>query len=245
MKGKTLLTTIAVAFVALLAASGASALRVSHDFTLTLKAPPEAQVSTTVNLTGMLAQSFDDNYRGGGHHVVPVANARVKLFTSTSPSCNKGQVKVAETRTDNHGLYGASFAPTSPGQLWVQAMAFIDEQGIDSPCLPLNVTTLPVSAPHENGSFLCYSVGGAPYYAATEELAESLMAAGYWLPTAVAGSTDGGINIGSTNADHSQYHLVCKAPGASADTYTNHEGDQLSGDFATGTGSSDGFYPIG
>jgi hypothetical protein len=246
MKGKTLLSAIAVALVALFAASGALA-HESH-YQLTLKATPGvAQVGGTVTLNGMLSHPVSTaslvNFG--------LADTRIKLFTSTSPSCNKQQVKVAETWTDHHGFYSATFVPSSPGQIWVQAMAFVNEQGIDSPCVPLTVTTTPVEPQHDSGSFLCYSVGGALYHAANEAVAESLLAAGYWLPTAVPGAEKDGTNVGSTAPGHAQYHLVCKAPGGavgnapSADTYTNPEGDLLSGDLVAGSGSFDGFYPIG
>jgi len=61
--------------------------------------------------------------------------------------------------------------------------------------------------PQVNASFLCYSIGGDLYVAQNTAQAAALEAAGYWLPTAVAGNVPGGTNIGA-------YHLVCMAPGA-------------------------------
>ena len=62
------------------------------------------------------------------------------------------------------------------------------------------------SISHGSASFLCYSVGGEPYVAGDVAQALLLEAAGYWLPTAVAGNVAGGTNIGA-------FHLVCENPG--------------------------------
>jgi len=57
-----------------------------------------------------------------------------------------------------------------------------------------------------DSSFLCYSVGGDFYVAASAGEAAVLEGAGYWLPSAVAGNVAGGTNVGA-------YHLVCMTPG--------------------------------
>jgi hypothetical protein len=62
----------------------------------------------------------------------------------------------------------------------------------------------PPRSPDE--SFLCYSVGGDVYTASSPAQAAVLEAAGYWLPTAVAGNVAGGTNVGS-------FHLACMTPG--------------------------------
>jgi hypothetical protein len=95
-----------------------------------------------------------------------------------------------------------------------------------------------------DSSFLCYSAGGDLYVAASAAEAAVLEAAGYWLPTAVAGNVAGGTNIGA-------YHLVCMTSGAlgvdgnapPASQYVDDGGDLLDAATAAANGWI-GVYPV-
>jgi len=95
-----------------------------------------------------------------------------------------------------------------------------------------------------DASFLCYSVGGDLYVAASAGEAAVLEAAGYWLPTAVAGNVAGGTNLGA-------YHLACETAGTlgvdgnapPAAQYVDDAGNPL----GAATAAADGWigvYPV-
>lgn len=112
----------------------------------------------------------------------------------------------------------------------------------------IGFSAAPASAQNASGSFLCYSVGGNPAYAADEGTAMADFAAGYWLPEAVPGNVPQGLgeNIGP-------YHLDCfNAPvagsfgnTAAATQYANGSGTVLSGGYVMGAVTNGlGMYPI-
>lgn len=94
-------------------------------------------------------------------------------------------------------------------------------------------------------AYLCYSVGGTPYVAKTEETSDALalLTAGYWTASAVAGNVEGGTNVGA-------YHLVCGTPQAGgsgnapdATWYVDNNGALLDWHSASSTGFI-GVYPL-
>ena len=83
--------------------------------------------------------------------------------------------------------------------------------------------------------FLCYSKFQVDPGVWAPEVAETLLAAGYYLPTAVKGNVPGGTNLGD-------YHLVCNAPIATSGEVVNENGIVFPGGVAGGTL---GYYPLG
>ena len=106
---------------------------------------------------------------------------------------------------------------------------------VPPPPKPLGKTVEP---PHDSGSFLCYAAGGDLYFAPTVAIAKQLLAAGYWLPSAISGNLTGGTNVGG-------FHLVCLGPATAQEaptSYTNHNGSVLAPDGLGDDGV--GNYPI-
>ena len=83
--------------------------------------------------------------------------------------------------------------------------------------------------------FLCYSKFQVDPGVWASEIAETLLAAGYYLPTAVRGNVPGGTNLGD-------YHLVCNAPIAATGEVVNENGIVFPGAVA---GATLGYYPLG
>ena len=83
--------------------------------------------------------------------------------------------------------------------------------------------------------FLCYSKFQVDPGVWAPDIARKLLAAGYYLPTAVKGNVAGGTNIGG-------YHLVCNAPAATTGEVVNENGMVFPGAFA---GDTLGYYPLG
>lgn len=113
----------------------------------------------------------------------------------------------------------------------------------------LAFTAGPAAAqPPSSGSFLCYSVGGNPFYAPDQATAMAELQAGYWLPEAVPGNVPAGLgeNVGP-------YHLDCfnaaVAGGfgntAPATQYVDGTGNLLSSAYVTGSVTNGlGTYPV-
>ncbi len=83
--------------------------------------------------------------------------------------------------------------------------------------------------------FLCYSKFQVDPGVWAPEVAETLLTAGYYLPTAVKGNVAGGTNLGD-------YHLVCNAPIATGGEVVNENGIVFPGPVA---GDTLGYYPLG
>lgn len=102
--------------------------------------------------------------------------------------------------------------------------------------------------PTTSGAFLCYSVGGNPFYAPDEATATAELQAGYWLPEAVPGNIPPGMgeNVGP-------YHLDCfdaaVAGGfgntAPATQYVDSSGNLLPSGYVTSSVTDGlGTYPV-
>jgi hypothetical protein len=83
--------------------------------------------------------------------------------------------------------------------------------------------------------FLCYSKFQVEPGVWPADVARKLLAAGYYLPTAVKGNVPGGTNLGG-------YHLVCNAPASTTGEVVNENGIVFPGAVA---GDTLGYYPLG
>lgn len=83
--------------------------------------------------------------------------------------------------------------------------------------------------------FLCYSKFQVEPGVWAPDIARTLLASGYYLPTAVKGNVAGGTNLGG-------YHLVCNAPVGATGEVVNENGMVFPGAFA---GDTLGYYPLG
>jgi hypothetical protein len=217
---------IAVGLLALVAALlvFAATASAAGGYNLTLNVSP-AVVSADGNVTFSGVATFD----GTG-----VSDEWVEWDTYTDSGCNDWTGNWDYTYSNPDGSY--SIGPESGsyvlagGAHYVQAWLWIGEYVAHSACIPLQPSVATV-----NHEFLCYSKWQTQPGVWDNKTAATLLAAGYWLPTAVDGNVAGGTNVG-------KYNLQCNVT-PKGDGWVGATGTFYSGDWSAYAAANGGLYP--
>ncbi len=136
------------------------------------------------------------------------------------------------------GNPGDTYSFSTPGNPLPSAGDTFSTTNLSTYTMDIAGTLTPAASVAASSLFVCYSKweqdGGAVFQLPQ---ALQLLAAGYWLPTAVPGTVDGGTNVGD-------YHLVCNPPPdvSPTDSYVGDGGDVVDASYAESAGA--GYYRI-
>jgi hypothetical protein len=138
---------------------------------------------------------------------VPQPSTAVTFDIYNDSSCTSllGSIGLTTDSSGNYTVFSSASSGTLPFTLYFQASSF----GALSTCLAVTwVESLPVTAPQENNTFLCYSKFEQDSgMVVPTDLVQQFLDGGYWKPFAIKGTapSDAYTTAGS-------YYLACNPP---------------------------------
>jgi hypothetical protein len=221
---KNLIGALMLVVVAAALAGGTTTASAAAGFTISLSITPSAALSGG-------AVSFSGDYANGG---VGVAGATITWTRWANGDCSgppDGTGTLATTDGSGHYTFSSTNGlPSGPWSFETSAA------GATSPCREfISGAVAPTPTMQVDHTFLCYSKWQTQPGVWDNKTAAKLLAAGYWLPTAVDGNVAGGTNVG-------KYNLQCNVT-PKGDGWVGATGVFYTGDWSAYAAANGGLYP--